>query len=250
MPQTKSAKRRARQQRAAQRACAATRPAAKTKQPRKKRTAPLGRATKSETYELANPIASAMYAPVRAMQAPRLAGSAGLVRVKHREMIGTISNSAAFAVGLAGSLNPGLPTTPGVFTPDTSIYSWIQPMANLFEKYRIEQMRVVYEPSCAVVETGTVAMMIDYDSLDGPPTSIKEVLASQNAVYGPPWKGFSMNVRPQPLPLWTRPGAAPAVSDLKTYDFGNLFICTEGSGTNAVGRVFVEYVIALIVPQA
>jgi len=221
------------------------------RQPRSRGPQILGRGeeTTRRTFEVANPIASFANSPIGVSRNPRLSLDGQRIVVRHREMVTTVLNSAAFATPRGGSLNPGLPKITTTIDADESVYTWIQGMANLYEKYRILRQRFIYEPSCSINESATVAMMVDYDAKDATPTSMEAIMATYGAVYGPPWKGFTMDVKPQQLPLFTR-SAAVGSTDIKTYDYGYWYLATEGSGTNPIGRVFVEYDIELSIPQA
>jgi len=173
--------------------------------------------------------------------------------VKHREMIGTIAMTSAYSgnAGLYGTLQPGLPqTSGGAANGDLSIYSWIQPIAALHEKYRIRRMTIVYEPTCNLsTGNGTVAMSIDYDVRDASPASMPAMINQASGVYGPPYKEMRLNVRPQRDFLYTRTAALTGSYDVKTYDYGFLYVNTEGGTAGAAGRLFVEYEIEFTLPQ-
>jgi hypothetical protein len=174
--------------------------------------------------------------------------------VRHREMIGTISfatgTPSAFALPVISDLNPGLPN--GIGDVDHSPFSWIQPMANLYEKYKIRRAQVVFEPTCSLsTGSGTVAMCIDYDVRDAPPIDMPQMINNVSSVYGPPWTELILPVLTQKTPLFTRSSAPTGAYDLKTYDYGTLYVATEGSATAsaAAGRLFIEYEIELSLPQ-
>lgn len=173
--------------------------------------------------------------------------------VRHREMIGTIAMTTGFTAGagLNGTLQPGVDITGGGnVDPNASIYSWLQPIARLHEKYRIRRMRIVYEPTCNLTTgSGTVLMSIDYDVRDSPPTSSTAMINQASGVYGPPYKEMVLNVIPQKEWLYTRSGALTTPYDLKTYDYGFLYINTDGGVVGPAGRVFVEYEIEFSLPQ-
>lgn len=97
---------------------------------------------------------------------------------------------------------------------------------------------------------GNVIMSFDYDTLDSAPTTA--ILQTQSTIYidGAPWKTIEMRIPSPKKNLFTRQGAVVG-ADLKTYDFGRLFIATEGcSDTSEHGYVEVEYDIELLNKQS
>lgn len=174
--------------------------------------------------------------------------------VRHREMIANINfgtgTPTVYNVPVVSNLNPGLPL--GVADADHSVYSWIPPMANLYEKYRIKRAQIVFEPTCSLsTGGGSVAMCIDYDVRDAAPASMAAVFNNASSVYGPPWSRLVLPINPQKIPLFTRAAALSGTYDAKTYDYGLLYVATEGCPTDSAnaGRLFIEYEIELSLPQ-
>lgn len=172
--------------------------------------------------------------------------------VTHREMIGTIAMTSSFSTNscLYGSLNPGLPQTAGgANNYDLSIYSWIQAIANCYEKYRIRKLAIIFEPTCNLsTGNGTVAISVDYDCKDALPTTMAAMINQATGIHGPPYKEMRLNLIPQKEFLYTRSGAVTS-TDLKTYDYGYVSVNTEGGTAGPAGRLSVEYQIEFKLPQ-
>jgi hypothetical protein len=95
---------------------------------------------------------------------------------------------------------------------------------------------------------------VDFDPLDPAPLTKQDVYSYHKTAPSSPWDDAIFYVDPIILrnkgTLFTRPGAIPANSDLKTYDLGNFFLCVSGfSGAVVCGELFVEYAVKLSIPQ-
>lgn len=181
---------------------------------------------------------------VRRMQRPTTVPlKDGDIRVTHREYFTDLTGSIAFAANSV-SINPGLP----------SMFPWLSAIAQRFESYIFRKLKFCYETESATSTTGTLALAIDYDASDAAPTSKAQVLAYRSSVRSPPWAACCHDSLPEDLSkrktLYVRSGALSANQDIKLYDSGNLFACTQGqAGATTIGELYVEYVIDLMTPQ-
>jgi hypothetical protein len=163
--------------------------------------------------------------------------------VKHREFIQDVTGQTNFTA-TSFPINPGRDT----------LFTWLPDLANRYERYQFDSLRFIYEPRCSTATAGTVILAVDYDALDSAPVSKQDVYAYHHSSQSSAWDESCMMVEPEILrsrgPLYTRPGAAPAGSDLKSYDLGNLWLCVSGfSGAVVCGELFVEYTVSLRIPQ-
>jgi hypothetical protein len=95
---------------------------------------------------------------------------------------------------------------------------------------------------------------MDYDPLDTAPATKQDVYSYHHSAQSSPWDESCLTVDSSILrnrgTLFSRAGAIPAGSDLKTYDLGNLWLCVSGfTGAVVCGELFVEYDVILMVPQ-
>jgi hypothetical protein len=168
-------------------------------------------------------------------------------RVVHRELVASISggSTTAFAVASTLALNPGISST----------FPWLSSLAVNWEMYRFNRLGVRYYTRCGSGTAGSVIMSPDYDAADPAPST--ELVASSNmgAVEDAPWKDQFLNLRPAELHAlgpkkYVRSVALAANLDLKTYDAGNVFICTVDSAAAAGwGKIWVEYDVTFYSPQ-
>lgn len=170
-------------------------------------------------------------------------GNSGDIRVSHREYISDINGSVAFAVNSL-AVNPGL----------AAVFPWLSGVARRFESYRFSKLVYHFEPVAATTATGSVMGAIDYDASDAAPESKTQVMAYRHSVRSPPWSDFSMVSLQEDIQkrksYYVRSGALSANQDIKLYDVGNFFLCTQGqAGATAVGELYVEYVVDLMTPQ-
>ncbi len=139
------------------------------------------------------------------------------------------------------AINPGL----------GGMFPWLSVLSYGFESYRIHRMRFIYRPLRSASEPGSVYMMIDYDPSDNNLGINKsQFMAADGAQSGPLWSGCYVDFYPQNQPFTKKFLRQGTVSNLNTYDAGQLLVAIDGAGTtNPLGDLYVEYDIELITPQ-
>jgi len=165
-------------------------------------------------------------------------------RIKHRELLFNIVGTSTFTSALTVPLQPGLPA----FGP------WIATQAQGWEQYRLHQVKVCYYSRCGTATPGTVMLVPDYNSADSAPTN--ETLASsfRDTVEDVPWTPeFTLTCDPvsmaEPGPRkYIRTGPLQANQDIKTYDSGQVFICTNDGTAVNWGKAWIEYDVEFFVP--
>lgn len=166
-------------------------------------------------------------------------------RVKHREFIGDIATDAGFTQSKL-EINAGLPTC----------FPWLSGIAKNFEQYRFHKLKFVYAPVVPATYSGNTYIMPDYDTNDGPPTDVSDVLNTADAVSGPVWCEYvcEIDVKAAGMGLdrmrrKVRDGEV--TGDMTSYDYGNLYSGSLGTAVTApiAGRLFVEYDVELFKPQ-
>jgi hypothetical protein len=141
-------------------------------------------------------------------------------------------------------INPGLATT----------FPWLSSIAIRYERYQFKKLRFHYEPKCSASTAGTVILAVDYDPLDEAPATKQEVLSYHGKGDSVPWLPCNTEmgsfIGANRGSLFTRPGTLAANRDQKTYDLGQLFVCTSGhAGTTVCGELYVDYEVELLIPQ-
>lgn len=187
---------------------------------------------------------AAAYATGQSFQPPLIQSTRDSSRIVHRELVASITGSAAFAVPIAMPLNPGL----------QSSFPWLSTQAQSWETYRFNKLRYCYYTRTGSQIPGSVMLVPDYDALDTPPVSEQIASSYDDQQENVPWKDIKCDLRPSSMfsqgpRKFVRSGAPPAGSDLKTYDAGQMFVATvDGTAVNW-GKLFVEYDITLYTPQ-
>lgn len=165
-------------------------------------------------------------------------------RIAHRELIATINHSVNFAT-TKFEINPGLAAT----------FPWLAPMAAQWEQYRFVKLAFHYVTRTATTTIGSVLLAPDYDASDPAPSSEINMASYQDNVEDVPWKNLSCTLNPSSMHViqqrkYLRTAAAPVGTDLKLYDAGNFFVGTTGGvGTDAIGKLYVEYDVEFFIPQ-
>lgn len=162
------------------------------------------------------------------------------IRVTERERVATLSGSTDFTVQESLSINPALPE----FLP------WLSTMAQLYEKYRVKSIRVLYHNLKGTDTAGNVLMAFDPDPLDSAPADAVAFTQSSRYIDGAPWRLLTLNIPGSNQTYFTRTGTV-ASTDLKTYDYGKVHIATEAMAgdSSPVGYIEIAYDIELLERQ-
>lgn len=173
--------------------------------------------------------------------------------VRHREFIGDVPASAAFAI--AGyPLNPGLPET----------FPWLSGVAKNFEEWK--PRGIIFEfkttSSNAVVSTaanaalGTIVMATEYNPLGNGFGNKQQMENYQWAVSTDPskTKNHMVETKAGQNPLgsyYIRTGPPPEGGDLRFYDIGTTYVASVGmqSGGQNVGELWISYEMELRKPR-
>lgn len=172
----------------------------------------------------------------------------GDCRIVHREYVRDVLGSVAFSV-LAFAINPG----------KSNVFPWLCTIANNYESYRFNYLRLVYETEASTTSTGTVMLAIDYDANDPDPIEKTDIMAYRGAVRTAPWQRMVYSSLPEELTKRKSYYVTSVVqpvdragnfADKLLYDIGTLFIATIGQASGAtIGELYVEYDVSLMTPQ-
>jgi len=176
--------------------------------------------------------------------APQTQQVPGGVRIRHSELLGSVLGSVAFTANRY-VLNPGNSTT----------FPWLAPQAIQYERYKFRNLRFRYITRTATTTVGSVLLVPEYNALA--PSPATEIVAAnyQGSVEDVPWRSIDMvmdpaKMTPGGVPKFVRHNDEQTAQDLKTYDSGLAFICTvEEVGTDAIGKLYVDYDVDLLTPQ-
>lgn len=174
--------------------------------------------------------------------------SNGDCRITHREYIQDVT-----AQGASPSLfkSEGFPVNPGM--PNT--FPWLSQIAPRFEKYLFHKLIFRFETEAPTSLGGSLILTLDYDASDPAPASKVQAMSYKNAVRSAPWEECSHFSAKEDLSqqkaYFVRSGSNPVSTDIKLYDVGNLFICSQNvlTGGATLGELYVEYDVTLQTPQ-
>lgn len=195
---------------------------------------------------LASQSVAAAYARGQRSGEPRFLGrDARSCRIVHRELIASITGTATFTVANTFALNPGIALT----------FPWLSTQASSWEQYRFNKLKFCYYSRCATSTSGSMMLVPDYDAADAAPVSEQIASSYRDVVEEVPWTlEFSCVLDPRSLMepsdrKFIRTGNLASNLDIKTYDGGNLFVCTTDGSSTGWGKLWVEYDVELFVPQ-
>jgi hypothetical protein len=122
-----------------------------------------------------------------------------------------------------------------------------------YQEYRFRRLSFRYETDQTTALAGKVMLAFSPDAADPLPLGKQEMLEYGIKGKSAVWQEFTM-----PIPMveasgsrrYIRSGTLAANLDIKTYDFGVLFVASQGvaSASANIGELYVEYEIELITP--
>jgi hypothetical protein len=190
-------------------------------------------------------------------RAPKVMSTSDGILVSHSCLLSKITSNATANTftTLYSVINPGLPS--GTNNVDQGVFSWIQNIANNYQRYIIRKLKFRYQPICGTSTTGIAAMAVLYDTKDTIPTSLSGFLSLFRATSGPMWSNLSVDgvvsgrmSQPQ-NGRFVRLAAVPAGTSADDYDFGRLVIATDGAASSTLaGMVWVDVELECFLPLA
>lgn len=173
---------------------------------------------------------------------PRINVASSGVRVQHTEYIGEVFGSVNFT-STAYSINPGVGNT----------FPWLSLIAGLYESYSFRNLQFHYCTQKATTTNGVVMMAVDYDANDTAPPSKLQVMAYEGAVRCQPWVNEVFTCSRAGLDVFKNRYvrlSTVANTDLKTFDVGTFYVCTQGNADASVlGELYVTYDVEFSTPQ-
>jgi len=176
---------------------------------------------------------------------PRIRADSRSCTIAHRELVCSVTGSTNFTVSNSFALNPGIATT----------FPWLSTQALGWEQYRFKRLKFCYYTRCATSVPGSVILAPDYDAADSAPSSEQQALTYRDSKEEVPWvQTFECTLDPRALlepagRKYVRYGNLAANLDIKTYDGGNLHLCTIDGTAVAWGKLWVDYEVEFSVPQ-
>jgi hypothetical protein len=128
-------------------------------------------------------------------------------------------------------------------------FPWLSQISNTHQKYRFTSLKFTYVPLIGTDQPGRITLVYAVDPLDPTPESKQELFQYPTSSETTVWTSNTIVIQQQPEPLFTR-ASYVANTDLKTYDFGQVFVgISNTTSTGVIGELFVEYTIELITPK-
>lgn len=177
---------------------------------------------------------------------PNIRSSGRATTVTHTEFISDISSPGSNFNTTSFPINPGMAKT----------FPWLSGMAAGFESYLFKSLKFHYKPICPTSTAGVVSIAVDYDARDNSPANKQMINSYEGTVSCSVWDSIvhscaGPNLRKFGIQRFTRTGANPANTDLKTYDIGDLYVASSNTpvtGTT-LGEIWVSYTVDLFTPQ-
>jgi len=167
---------------------------------------------------------------------PRFSTRGQTVTISHREMVSGVNMVSGNAVSNIPYVNP--------FNP--YCFPWLATIAGSYDRYQIAKMSFEYVPTCSTAQTGQITLGWDPQASD----AIVDYydLSLMKSVTFSPWLPATLPIPPSTVKYM---GEQATLNDVARdfYNHGTLYYGMNGSDTNLVGTLFVNYVVHLMDPQ-
>jgi hypothetical protein len=185
---------------------------------------------------------------------PRLRNAKGVVRIMHKELVGTVTGTNSTNI----LVNNGLlvDTTTGqsnfyVNAMNALAFPWLSQIAASYDMYRFKRIRLVYVPLCPTSNSGRVTLAYDQDSSDAVPANKAEISNMECYTEGPVWGVASLDLRLSDTNKWYYGEVLNNTSTPGSYlNQGQFFWATTSGSTGTQGEVYALYDVELKSPQA
>jgi hypothetical protein len=168
--------------------------------------------------------------------------------ISEDEYIADVVLTSAGFTNLQYAINPGNSVT----------FPWLSTIAANFNKYKFTKLKFYYQRIASEFatpgQTGDIVLSVNPDASDPAPVAQAQVYDLQMRDAAMPCENFVLNkislaeLNKQDS-FYVRVGAAPANTDIKTYDCGNLNVSTIGTASSGIcGKLFVSYSVMLHSP--
>lgn len=189
-------------------------------------------------------LSKALFAPAAESQSyhgrqPKITHTKDGVTIAHTERLASVTGTTTFSVN-AYTMQPGM----------SQIFQWLRTQSTGWEKYKWTKLIFHYVPRTGSGTNGSVMMAFDYDVYDAVPSGESVMASYENYSDDACWKTQHLRVDMKHSPELFIRGGPIATADLKTYDFGNLFLGTNDGTAVTWGKVYVEYEVKFFSQQA
>lgn len=179
----------------------------------------------------------------RRRRVPQFRHESDSIVVSHEEYVLDVSGSVAFSVE-SFNIQPGLNTT----------FPWLSRVAQMYERYELLELTLLYEPFCSTATAGVVYLAVDPDPNDSGPSDKGQMCNYEHMARSSAWAPSRLGVKGSVFSTLSRwhfiRGANAQPSTIATSDVGNMLLATFGmSGTASVGELYVSYRVRLSTPS-
>jgi len=161
--------------------------------------------------------------------------------ISEDEFIGNVNLTSASFTNTQYKINPG----------DSTTFPWLSTIAANFNKYQFRSLKFYVKRIASEFadagKIGDIILSCNPDAADPAPVAENQVFDLQMRDNAMPCEDFALNklsmaeLNKQDS-FYVRVGAAPANTDIKTYDCGVLNLSTIGTATSGTcGKLFVKY---------
>jgi len=174
----------------------------------------------------------------------------GGIRVKGREMLGSVSTSGAVTAGAFTQCNIGA-TLGSLLTPPS--FPRLTSYTSIYEYYVFHRVKYTFQSLFPTTQVGVVMLAVDYDTSDIQPTTSLLMMRNISAVMSNAYANSSCEVLRSlsrlPKFITSSSGTSPPTTELNQ---ARLDVAIEGitlASASSVGYIIAEYDVEFFTPQ-
>jgi hypothetical protein len=180
-----------------------------------------------------------------------VSGSGNVVRVVHKEFVGTITNGSTTGYSLTAlsAATPGYDINPAA----GQLFPWLSGLSVNFERYAFKSLKFKFVPSQASTTAGRFYAAVDYDYDDPVAVSKAQLMGNRTAMELPVWlEGELVCIpgelhRDVPVKYVNLAGRSNYIEP-RTSFCGFLMCAFDTPTANLLYDLWVEYVVELHLP--
>jgi len=177
------------------------------------------------------------------------ASTPGGLRVKARELIGSVASAAALT-GIFNVLNVGTFGNNAPLSP--IIFARLATIGAAFEFYIFHKADLLFSSNQPTTAAGEILMCVDYDSKDNVPTTSIGMMRNITATMANVYSDASCQVLKSLARLPRFVVAQDNATDKDQLDQATIYVAAEGVvtvGAAALGYLIIEYDVEFFAPQ-
>jgi len=181
--------------------------------------------------------------------APKFRNNKGVVRIVHKELVCSVTNNTG--INISPTFTASGASVYQVNAGCGTLFPWLSTIAQNFDEYKFNRLRLVYVPICSTADTGRVMIGYDPDSTDAVPVDRQGLSSYSCSAESSVWSVSTLDCNLSNTNKWYYTNISGDNLPSSAYlDQGQVFTaCWSGGANLIVGELYALYDVSLKSPQ-